>query len=125
MGKYFLIGLGGFLGSSARYLVSGWAADRWGATFPFGTLIVNVTGSLLLGLVLTLTTERVLLNPQWRLFLVIGFLAAYTTFSTYAVESANLLTNGGIWPGLVNVLTNNLIGFVAVLLGSTMARWLI
>jgi len=83
MDKYLIIGLGGFLGANARYLLSGWAAQKWGASFPYGTLLINATGSFILGLFLAATTGRVLVDPRWRLFFAIGFLGAYTTFSTY------------------------------------------
>jgi len=125
MEKFWLIGLGGFLGANARYLVSGWAAERWGASFPFGTLLVNVTGSLVLGFFLTLANERVLIDPRWRLFLAIGFVGAYTTFSTYAFESFAFLGEGQGWLALLNLLSNNLISLVGVLLGSALARWLV
>lgn len=125
MEKYWLIGLGGFLGANARYLVSGWAAERWGASFPFGTLLVNVTGSLALGFFLTLANERALIDPRWRLFLAIGFVGAYTTFSTYAFESFAFLGEGQGWLALLNLFSNNLISLVGVLLGSALARWLV
>ncbi len=124
MWQYLFIGLGGFLGANARYLVSGWAASRWGAAFPFGTLIVNITGSLLLGFFLTLTTGQVPVDPRWRSFFAIGFLGAYTTFSTYAFESASFLTGGDGWLALVNFLSNNGIGLIGALLGAMLARWL-
>jgi CrcB protein len=125
MEKFWLIGLGGFLGANARYLVSGWAAERWGASFPFGTLLVNVTGSLVLGFFLTLANERALIDPRLRLFLAIGFVGAYTTFSTYAFESFAFLGEGQGWLALLNLLSNNLISLVGVLLGSALARWLV
>ncbi len=125
MEKYWLIGLGGFLGANARYLVSGWAAERWGASFPFGTLFVNVTGSLALGFFLTFANERALIDPRWRFFLAIGFIGAYTTFSTYAFESFAFLDERQGWLALVNLFANNLISLIGVLMGSALARWLV
>lgn len=122
MDKYFIIGLGGFLGANARYLVGTWAAQRWGATFPYGTLLINVTGSFILGLFLSATTERFLIDPRWRLFFTVGFLGAYTTFSTYTYESVQLLLNGGGWLGAANLLTSNLLGVIASVLGVLLGR---
>ena len=84
--KYLIIGLGGFLGANLRYLVGGWAAEKWGASFPFGTLLINVSGSFVLGLFLAAVTGRLSIDPHWRLFFAIGFLGAYTTFSSYTYE---------------------------------------
>ena len=122
MDKYLIIGLGGFLGANARYLLSGWAAQKWGASFPYGTLLINATGSFILGLFLAATTGRVLVDPRWRLFFAIGFLGAYTTFSTYTYESVQLLLSGGWWPGLANLLTSNFIGLAASILGIALGR---
>jgi len=120
--KYLWIGLGGFLGANARYLVGGWAADRWGAAFPFGTLLVNVSGSFLLGLFLAATTERFLADPRWRLMLAVGFLGAYTTFSTYTYETMQMIASGGWWPGVLNALANNAVGLLASALGIALGR---
>ena len=122
MEKYLWIGLGGFLGANARYLVGGWAADRWGAAFPFGTLLVNVSGSFLLGLFLAATTERFLADPRWRLMLAVGFLGAYTTFSTYTYETMQMVASGGWWPGVLNALANNAVGLLASALGIALGR---
>lgn len=122
MDKYFIIGLGGFLGANARYFVGTWAAQRWGATFPYGTLLVNVTGSFILGVFLGATTERFLIDPRWRLFFAVGFLGAYTTFSTYTYESVQLLLNGGWWPGAANLAASNLLGLAASVAGILLGR---
>lgn len=122
MDKYFIVGLGGFLGACARYWVSGWTAEKWGASFPYGTLLINLTGSFVLGLFLAATTERLLIDPRWRLFLAIGFLGAYTTFSTYTYESVQLLLTGNWWVGLANLVGSNLLGLLASLLGIALGR---
>lgn len=122
MDKYLLIGVGGFLGTCARYLLADWAAQKWGAAFPYGTLIVNVTGSFLLGLFLAATTERVLVDPRWRLLIAIGFMGGYTTFSTYTYESVQLLLAGNWTAGLGNLLGNNLLGLTASVLGVVLGR---
>ncbi|GIW09090.1 MAG: hypothetical protein KatS3mg061_0147 [Dehalococcoidia bacterium] len=122
--RYLLVGLGGFLGANARYLLGGWVAERFGTTFPYGTLVINVTGSLLLGFFLTLTTERFVADPGWRLFFAIGFLGAYTTFSTFSFESVVLLQEHAWWLALANVFGSTLLGLAAVLLGIALARLL-
>lgn len=120
--KYLLVGMGGFLGTCARYWVSGWAAEKWGTTFPFGTLLINLSGSFVLGLFMTITTERLLLNPGWRLLFAVGFLGAYTTFSTYTYESVQLLLTGNWWSGIANLLSSNLVGLLASVLGIALGR---
>jgi CrcB protein len=122
--RYLLVGLGGFLGANARYLIGGWVAERFGTTFPYSTLVINVTGSLLLGFFLTLTTERFVADPGWRLFFAIGFLGAYTTFSTFSFESVALLQERAWWLALANVFGSTLLGLAAVLLGIALARLL-
>ena len=73
---YLLVGLGGFLGTNARYLVANWIGGRYGTSFPYGTLLINVSGSFIIGLFLILITERFLVHPHWRLFFAVGFLQA-------------------------------------------------
>ena len=122
MDKYLIVGLGGFLGACARYWVSGWAAEKWGASLPFGTLLINVTGSFLLGVFLAATSERLLIDPRWRLMLAVGFLGAFTTFSTYTYESMQLLLTGNGWSGIANLLSSNLLGLLASALGIALGR---
>ena len=119
-----LIAVGAALGANARYLVGVWAGSRLGADFPYGTFIVNIAGSFVLGFLLTLGTERLQLSPETRLLLAVGFLGSFTTFSSYAVESMNLWRDAGFWRGLVNIVGNNLVGLFAVVLGAALARWL-
>ena len=121
---YLWIGLGAIVGASARYFLSGYAAKIFLSAFPYGTLIVNITGSLVLGLFLIWTGERVLLDPRWRLLIAIGFCGSYTTFSSYAFESFALLEQGQ-WLGLaVNVVASNTLCLAAVIAGAALARWL-
>ena len=91
---FLIISLGAILGANCRYWLGGWAAQRFGAAFPYGNLIINLSGSLILGLFMTLVTERFLVDPQWRLLVAIGFLGSYTTFSSYTYESLSLVLNG-------------------------------
>ena len=123
MNRFLFIAIGAALGANARYIIGLWAADRFGAAFPYGTLLVNVTGSLILGFVITLTTERLTLAPETRLFLAVGFLGSYTTFSSYAVESLSLFRDSGFWPGILNMIGNNLLALLSALLGAYLARF--
>lgn len=124
MNRYLLIALGAALGANARYLISVWAGNRLGADFPYGTLIVNLTGSFALGFLLVLGTGRLQLSPEARLLLAVGFLGSFTTFSSFAVESLNLWREAGLWRSLLNVVGNNLAGLFAVVSGAALARWL-
>jgi len=110
------------LGANARYLVGVWAGERWGVYFPFGTFIVNVTGSFLLGFVVALAAERLLISPELRLFLAVGFMGSYTTFSSYTVESLLLIQSGALAPALLNILGNNILGLGFAFAGFAAAR---
>ena len=122
MVNIFLIGIGGFIGAVARYGMAVWIGQRWGRSFPLGTFIINVSGSFLIGLLMTLFTERFLVNPQWRLFMVVGFLGAYTTFSTFEYETGMLLKDGEWLIAGMNVVFSVLVGFAALKLGEVIAK---
>lgn len=119
---YLLVGLGGFLGANARYLVADWIGMRYGTSFPYGTLVINVSGSFVIGLFLVLVTERFLIHPNWRLFFSVGFLGAYTTFSTFSFESLALMQNGFWLLSLLNIVGSVLLGLTATLSGVMLAR---
>jgi CrcB protein len=120
--KYLIVGLGGFLGANARYILGGWVAERFGMSFPYGTLVINVTGSLVLGFFLALTAERLVVHPNWRLFFAIGFLGAYTTFSTFSYESVALRHDRSWLLGVTNLAGSVLLGLIAVVAGIALAR---
>ena len=122
MSNYFIIGLGGFLGAISRYIVALWIGQRWGRIFPLGTFVVNVSGCFLISLLMSLFTEKFMVNPQVRLFLVIGFLGAYTTFSTFEYETGNLVKDGEWSIALANVILSVIAGFVALKLGEIIAK---
>ncbi len=124
MNRYFLIAVGAALGANARYLVGMWASGRFGTDFPYGTFLVNISGSFVLGFLLSLSTGRMPLSPEARLLLTVGFLGAFTTFSSYAVESLNLWRYAGAWRTLLNVMGNNVVGLLAAVLGRAAADWL-
>jgi CrcB protein len=124
MTPYLLISLGAVLGANARYLLGNWAAARWGTAFPYGTLIINLSGSLVLGFFLTYTLNRGLTDPRYRQLIAVGFLGAYTTFSTYTYDSVSLLINGSWAAGLLNLSGSAILGVLAALLGIGLARWI-
>lgn len=116
------VGVGGFVGANLRYALALWAAARYGTGFPVNTLLINVTGSLAVGLVLVLLTDRFVADPAWRLLLVVGFLGGYTTFSSYTFE-ALALAHSGQWLAAVGyVLGSNGLGLGAAYLGMVLAR---
>jgi CrcB protein len=116
------IGLGGFAGAISRYVVDGLVSDRTGGSFPWGTLVVNASGSFLLGLLFAMTTERAILPAEIRGPLMIGFIGAYTTFSTYMLESWGLIEGGSYVPALANLGGSIIIGLVAVAAGLVIGR---
>jgi CrcB protein len=119
---YLWVSLGGVLGATIRYALSRYAAKILSPNFPYGTLLINVTGSLLLGWFMIWTTERTLADPRWRLFLAIGFCGSYTTFSSYAFESFSYLEQGHYALFASNVIGNNVLCLLAVLAGAAIAR---
>lgn len=120
--QYVAVAVGAMLGANLRYVVGAWAADRFGADFPYGTFIVNVSGAFAIGLLLALLAERVGVNPMWRLFFATGFLGGYTTFSSYAWE-ALVLTEQGDWlRAVIYVVGSNVMGLLGVWLGVIFAR---
>jgi CrcB protein len=120
--KYALILLCGGAGSLARYLVGMAVTARLGSRFPWGTLLVNVSGSFLIGLIMTVLTERASLSPNWRFALVVGFLGGYTTFSSFEWETFAAVRAGGFWIGAMNVAGSVTLGYAAVWLGAALAR---
>jgi CrcB protein len=121
---YLWVGVGGGLGANARYALGTWLAARLGAAFPAGTLLVNVTGSLAIGVLLALLTERLAAPPAWRLLLVVGFLGGYTTFSSYTFEALALLEAGAWARAAWYVLGSNGLGLAACYAGLLVARLL-
>lgn len=122
MTNYLIIGIGGFLGAIARYVVSAWIGQRWGRSFPLGTFAINVSGSFLIGLLMSLFTERFMVNPQWRLFLTVGFLGAYTTFSTFEYETGSLLRDGEWLVAVLNIGLSVVAGFAALKIGEIISK---
>jgi len=119
---FLIISLGAIVGANARYLISRFAAKALGPVFPYGTLFINVTGSLIVGFFMAWASERVLIDPRWRLLVVIGFCGAFTTFSSYAFETMAYFEQGQwllLWS---NVLSNNILCLMGALAGMALAR---
>jgi CrcB protein len=115
--EYLVVGLGGFLGANARYVVASWVVQRFGALFPYGTFIINMSGSFILAFFLAYLQDRTFIHPHYRLFFAVGFLGAYTTFSTFTYESLRLLQEGNLLLGLINVLGSASVGLLGAFLG--------
>lgn len=122
--KLLYISIGAVVGACARYLLSNYVARHAFSAFPYGTLIINVTGSMVLGFFLILITERVFLTDRWRLLVAVGFCGSYTTFSSYAFESFALMEQGQWLQVAMNVVGSNLLCLAAVAAGAALARWI-
>lgn len=122
METFLLISVGAVIGANLRYWLGIWAAGRLGTSFPYGNLIINLTGSFILGFFMNLAVDRLLLDPRWRIFFAVGFLGSYTTFSSYTFESMSLILENQWLPGLLNLFGSALLGGAAVFLGIILAR---
>lgn len=122
LGRVLLVMVGGSLGAVCRYGTSLLAAQWIGTRFPWGTLIVNLTGCFVIGVSFALAERTNLMGPSARLFFMTGFLGALTTFSTFALETVNALRGGTLLVAAMNLLINNAIGFGLVVLGMWLVR---
>ena len=121
MQKYLLIALGGALGSIARYWVGSTVAGRMGIRFPYGTLLVNLTACVIIGFSLTYLGRRADLNPAWRFLIPVGFIGAYSTFSTYEWETLSSIRSGAFFLAALYALGSLVLGLVAVWGGALLA----
>jgi CrcB protein len=119
---YLVIGIGGVLGANARYLVTGWAANKFGTVFPYGTFIINMSGAIVLGFLMAFFQDRAFIHPNYRLFFATGFCGAYTTFSTFTYESLVLIQNGSFLLAFSNLFGSLVVGMIGVFLGFVLGR---
>ena len=121
MQKYLLIAAGGALGSIARYWVGSTVSGRMGVRFPFGTLLVNITACIVLGFTLTYMGKRADLNPAWRYLFPIGFIGAYSTFSTYEWETLSTMRSGAFMLAGLYAIGSMVLGLAATWCGTALA----
>jgi CrcB protein len=117
-----VICIGAIVGANARYFISRYAAQILGPVFPYGTLFINIVGSLVVGFFVVWTSQRVLIDPRWRLLVVVGFCGSLTTFSSYAFESMAFFEQGQWLLTLTNIFTNNFLCLAGALAGMALAR---
>ena len=122
MQKYFFIAVGGSLGSIARYWVGSAIASRLGTKFPYGTFVINVSACIIIGFALTFLSKRADLNPAWRFLIPVGFVGAYSTFSTYEWETLSTLRTGAFALAALYALISLFLGLAAVWCGSMIAE---
>ena len=122
MQKYFFIALGGALGSVARYVVNSNVSNRLGVRFPYGTLMINISACLIIGLSLEILNRHTDFNPALRYLIPIGFIGAYSTFSTFEWEIFSNLNSGAFWIAILYVATSLVFGLIAVALGAAIGR---
>ena len=118
MDRYLLVFAGAGLGGLTRYVAGTWIMAKFGGRFPLGTFIINVSGSFLIGVLMTLLTERLQPHPNWRLFLVVGILGGYTTFSSFEYETYSAIRDGARSMALLYVAGSVLLGYFGVWLGA-------
>jgi fluoride exporter len=121
---FFAISLAALVGANLRYVLSRLAARGLGTVFPYGTLAINVVGSFIVGFFVIWTTERALVDPRWRLLVVVGFCGSFTTFSSYAFETMSYFEQGQWALMLANIFLNNLLCLGGALAGMALARTL-
>jgi CrcB protein len=119
--RYLAVLAGAGLGGLARYVAGVWIMSRYGGRFPLGTFVINVTGSFLIGVLMTLFTERFQPHPNWRLFTVVGILGGYTTFSSFEYESYQAIRDGAFGLGTLYVAGSVVLGYLGVWLGAILA----
>jgi len=119
--KYVVVGVGGFLGAIARYVVGNYIGSRFGVRFPYGTFVINITACVIIGFSLAFLGRRTGLNPVWRFLIPVGFVGAYSTFSTFEWEIFSSLQTGGLSVAGLYVVLSVVLGLVAVWCGALIA----
>jgi len=122
MTKYLLVAFGGALGSMLRLWAGGYVSSRLGTRFPYGTFVINITASFLIGLIMTILAERAHWSPNWRYLIPIGFLGGYSTFSSFEYETFRVFQDGEFLIAGINIVFSVAVGFVSVWLGVIAGR---
>lgn len=122
MQRYLLIAIGGALGAITRYEIGAIAAQRFGMRFPVGTLAINISACFLIGFSVEFLNRHTNINPAWRYLIPVGFIGAYSTFSTFEWEIWTDFTSGAFWIGIAYMIVSLVAGLVAVAVGSAIAR---
>jgi len=122
MTKYLLVAFGGALGSMLRFWAGGYVSSRLGTRFPYGTFVINITASFLIGLIMTILAERAHWSPNWRYLIPIGFLGGYSTFSSFEYETFRVFQDGEFLIAGINIVFSVAVGFVSVWLGVITGR---
>jgi fluoride exporter len=122
MTKYLIIALGGAIGSMLRFWVGAYVSGRLGTRFPYGTFVINVTASFLVGFIMTVLAERTHISASWRDLLVVGFLGGYSTFSSFEYETFRVFEDGEFLITSLNIACSVGVGFVAVWIGAITGR---
>jgi CrcB protein len=120
--KYIIVGIGGALGSVLRFWVGSYIGGRLGSRFPYGTFVINVTGSFLIGMIVTIMAEKTEWSANWRYLIPIGFIGGYTTFSAFEYETFRLFQDGQMLSAVLNVTLSVVVGFVGVWAGMAAGR---
>jgi CrcB protein len=116
--RYLVVLAGAGIGGVARYAAGTWIMAKYGGRFPLGTFFINISGCFLIGLLMTLLTDRLQPHPNWRLFLVVGVLGGYTTFSTFEYEIYQAVRDGARWMGMLYMTGSVVLGYAGVWLGA-------
>lgn len=120
--KFLLVAIGGAAGSLLRFIAATAITNRYAGSFPLGTFLINITGSFVIGFLLTVIETRAGLSPHWRPLLIIGFLGGYTTFSSFEWETLSLIRQDAFWVAVGYLMASVFCGFAAVWLGALLAR---
>ena len=121
MDKYLVVLAGAGLGGVARYAAGAWIMAKYGGRFPMGTFVINISGSFLIGVLMTLLADRFHPHPNWRLFVIVGILGGYTTFSSFEYETLQVVRDGERSLGLLYVGGSVVLGYLGVWLGTLLA----
>ena len=120
--KYLMVGMGGAAGSALRFWLGSYLGGRLGSRFPYGTFAVNISGSFLIGMILTVMAEKTQWSANWRYLVPIGFIGGYTTFSAFEYETFRLFQDGQLLTAALNVALSVIVGFVGVWAGAVAGR---